>query len=190
GSGGTRSAGGSGGTRSAGGSGGSGGTGGGTATAGAGAKGGSGGSSGGSGGSGGAPHELAAGKQVTASSQETGNEATHGNDGSNTTRWCAVDATFPQWWRVDLGANHLLVQVSILFEHSDRKYFYLVETSTDDAVYTQQVIANGTGVTQTVVLPANVTARYVRVTVTSATPTWANGTGTWASFWEFSLQGY
>jgi hypothetical protein len=41
-----------------------------------------------------------------------------------------------------------------------------------------------------VVLPANVTARYVRVTLTSATPTFANGTQTWASFWEFSLQGY
>jgi hypothetical protein len=135
-------------------------------------------------------HELAAGKKVSASTQEVGNEATHGNDGSTTTRWCAIDGTFPQWWRVDLGASHLLTQVSIVFEHSDRKYFYLVETSTNDAVYAQQIMANGTGVTQTVALPANFTARYVRATVTRATPVSVNGNGTWASFWEFSLQGY
>ncbi len=172
-----------GGTGGTGSSGGTGNTGGSMATAGGSAK-------GGNGGSGGALHELAAGKKVTASSQEPANQATLGNDGSNTTRWCASDASFPQWWRVDLGANHLLAQVSILFEFSDRKYFYLVETSTDDAVYAQQVTASGTGVTQTIALPANVTARYVRITVTGATPVYANNTGTWASFWEFSLQGY
>ena len=144
----------------------------------------------GNGGSGGVLHELAGGKTVTASSQETGNEATHGNDGSMSTRWCASGGTFPQWWKVDLGANHLLVQASISFEHADRTYVYVVETSLNDAVYTQQIMANGTGAIQTVALPPSVTARYVRVTVTSATPTSVNGNGTWASFWEFSLQGY
>jgi len=84
------------------------------------------------------------------------NEARKGNDNDTTTRWCATDGSFPQWWRVDLGATHSLVQVSIRFEYPDRKYFYLIETSADDAVYIQRITANGTGVTQTVALPANV----------------------------------
>lgn len=164
----------------------SGGTGGTGGTIGTGGKAGN----GGNGGSGGVLHELAGGKTVTASSQETGNEATHGNDGNMATRWCASGGSFPQWWKVDLGASHPLVQVSISFEHADRTYVYLVETSLNDAVYTQQIMANGTGAIQTVALPPSVTARYVRVTVTSATPVSVNGNGTWASFWEFSLQGY
>lgn len=168
-----------------------GGAGGGVATGGSGGNvAGSAGNVAGSGGSAGAPHELAVGKKVTASDEQTGNEASKGNDNDATTRWCATDGSFPQWWRVDLGATHPLVQVSIRFEYPDRRYFYLVETSPDDTVYTQQITANGTGVTQTIALPANVSARYVRVTVTSATPLYANGTNTWVSFWEFSLTGY
>jgi hypothetical protein len=143
----------------------------------------------GSGGAG-APHELGMGKSVTVSSQQSENPGSQGNDGDTSTRWAAAGGSFPQWWRVDLGASHQLVQVSILFEHSDRTYYYTIETSTDDAVYAQQITANGTGVTQTLTMPANVVARYVRVTVTNGTPTAVNGIGTWASFWECALLGY
>jgi hypothetical protein len=150
--------------------------------------------SGGLDGSGGNPdttvRELAKGKSVTVSTQQAANAAAQGNDGDTTTRWAANGPSFPQWWRVDLGANHQLVQVSIRFEHPERAYYYSIETSTDDALYTQRIIANGTGVTQDLTLPANVTARYVRITVTNGSPLVLNGIGTWASLWECFVSGY
>ena len=151
-----------------------------------------GGATGGGSGSGGATQELALGKKATASSQQVGNESAKGNDSDVTTRWCATDGTFPQWWLVDLGATHVLTQVSIRFEHSDRKYSYVVETSSNDALYTQQATINGTGAVQTVPLPVGVSARYLRVTVTNGAPL-VDATGThptWASFFELSLQGF
>ena len=148
---------------------------------------------GGPGGSGGSTPtllELGKGKSVTASSQQTGNAASRGNDGDTTTRWAATSGNFPQWWRVDLGAIHQLAEVSLRFEHPERTYYYTIETSSDDAVYTLQRTANGTGVTQSLTLPAGATGRYVRVTVTNGVPLMVNGNGTWASFWECSLMGY
>ena len=98
------------------------------------------GGSGGAGGSvagaaGAAAHELAMGKPATASTVQPGNDPAKGNDHDSTTRWCASDATMPQWWRVDLGAVHQLQQVAIQFEHPERKYSYVIESSQDDQVY-------------------------------------------------------
>jgi F5/8 type C domain len=137
------------------------------------------------------PHELAVGKSVKASSTETGNDASKGNDAKASTRWCAKDGTFPQWWRVDLGASHELDSVVVSFEHPEREYFYQIETSSDDLVYALQSTLSGTGATQSAALPPGVSARYVRITVTSAPPLVdANGShATWASFYEFSLLG-
>ena len=56
---------------------------------------------------------LSQGKPVTASSSQSGNPATNGNDGSLSTRWAASSGSYPQWWRVDLGANHALHTVVI-----------------------------------------------------------------------------
>jgi len=146
-----------------------------------------------SGGAGGAPLlELAKGKSVIASTQQAGNAPASGNDGDTTTRWCAIDGTFPQWWRVDLGATHALANVAIQFEHPDRKYSYVIETSQNDAVYTQQATVNGTGTVQSVDLPPAVSARYLRITVTGAVNAVdANGTvhQTWASFFELAITG-
>jgi hypothetical protein len=79
--------------------------------------------------------------------------------------------------------------VSVRFEHPERSYFYTIETSLNDTVYTQRLMADGTGVVQSLDFPASTTGRYVRVTVTSATPESVNGNGTWASFFEFSVIG-
>jgi F5/8 type C domain len=137
------------------------------------------------------PQELAAGKSVTASSTETGNDASKGNDANALTRWCAKDGTFPQWWRVDLGASHELDSFAVSFEHPERVYSYQIETSSDDVVYVLQATLSGTGALQSATLPPGVSARYVRITVTSAPPfVDAKGThATWASFYEFSLLG-
>jgi F5/8 type C domain len=137
--------------------------------------------------------ELAHGKTATSSSQETGNEPAKGNDGSATTRWCAIDDTFPQWWRVDLAATHHVSQVVVQFEHPERKYYYVIETSLNDSVYAQQATVSGTGAVQTVDLPNNPSARYVRITVTNGVPYLDKTSGTtyptWASFWEIALNG-
>jgi hypothetical protein len=138
-------------------------------------------------GGGGSTHELAQGKPVTASTQESANVASSGNDGNVATRWCASSNAMPQWWRVDLGAVHQLSQVSIQFEHPDKTYSYFVEVSQDDAVYTQQGAASGTGAVQTMTLPASVSARYLRLTVTKAVS--PQGDFPFASFFELSVLG-
>jgi hypothetical protein len=144
----------------------------------------------GAGGGAGAPptvKELAHGKPAIASSEQTGNVAPHGNDGMLATRWCASRGTYPQWWRVDLGATHTLSDFVVHFEHPDRKYTYLVETSVNDTVYVQQLSLSGTGAAQPGTFPSNVSARYVRFTVTAGAP---DGTQpTWACFFETEING-
>lgn len=147
-------------------------------------------------GAGGSPpvvKELAKNKKATASSVETGNDVAKGNDGDSKTRWCALSDKMPQWWRVDLGDTHQLTQVVVKFEHPERKYTYVIETSPNDAVFTQRAMVNGTGDTQTIDMPAGVSARYLRVTVTAGVP-YTDGNGitypTWASFWELRVYGY
>jgi uncharacterized protein YjdB len=51
-----------------------------------------------------APTNIALNKTATASSVETGNTVAMGNDGNISTRWCSVDGTLNQWWKVDLGS--------------------------------------------------------------------------------------
>jgi hypothetical protein len=137
--------------------------------------------------------EWAKNKNATASSTESGHDVAKGNDGDNSTRWCAVSAAMPQWWRVDLGAAHELTQVEIKFEHPARKYSYVVETSLNDSVFIQRAKVDAAGDTQTIDMPAGVFTRYLRVTVNAgASFTDGNGTvyPTWASFWELRAYGY
>lgn len=154
----------------------------------------SGGNGGATAGAGGGGIELAVAKPTTASTQQPANPSTSGNDGQIGTRWSATTGTLPQWWRVDLGDNHVLSQVSVQFENADRKYTYLVETSSNDTAYTTQAsVDSGVGQVQTVQLPGNVSARYVRITVTATVPGVDPTTGasrpTWASFGEVSVLG-
>jgi hypothetical protein len=146
---------------------------------------------GGSGGSAPATVELAAGKKATASSYQTGNEIAKGNDGDLGTKWCASDGTFPQWWRVDLGAVHSLNNFSVTWEHPDRKYTYIIETSQNDSVYVLQSSLSGTAAVQGNTFAPGTSARYVRVTVTAAAPATYSGViyATWASFFELSVTG-
>lgn len=137
------------------------------------------------------PVELSRGKPAGSSSFQAGNDPNRGNDGDLGTKFCPVDGTFPQWWRVDLGATHALSSFSVTFEQPDRKYTYKIETSADDAKYTLQASLSGTGQPQTDKFPPNLSARYVRITVTDAAPGVFGGTTypTWACFMEFSVLG-
>jgi hypothetical protein len=131
--------------------------------------------------------ELSRNRPAIASSQQAVHDAASGNDGDSVTRWCSKGGTFPQWWRVDLGATHSLKEFKISFEYSDRKYYYDIETSADDSAYTLQARASGTAALQSGLFPAGVSARYVRITVTNADP--AGTSQTWASFFEFVVTG-
>jgi hypothetical protein len=154
---------------------------------------GSGGSLGAAGAGGSAPVlvELASGKKSVASSYQAGNENAKGNDKDLTTKWCASTGTFPQWWRVDLGATHSLSNFTVTWEHPDRTYTYKIETSQNDSVYAVQASLSGTGSVQSDSFPANTTARYVRVTVTDGAPATYMGVTypTWACFFELSITG-
>ncbi len=141
----------------------------------------------------GAAHELGIGKPTSAFTQQPANPSASGNDGQLATRWSATTAALPQWWRVDLGASHLLTQVSLQFENGDRMYTYSVDTSQNDTAYTTQAtVTAGVGAVQVVSMPANVSARFVRITVTATVPgvdAMGNPRPTWASFWEVSVLG-
>ncbi|MGH8047245.1 MAG: glycosyl hydrolase [Chthoniobacterales bacterium] len=107
---------------------------------------------------------------VTASSFQAGNLVANANDSSTTTRWAAVDGTFPQWWRVDLGSSKVLSKSVIQwYVNGTRAYKYKVEVSNDDVSYSPAVdkTSNTTFGTTTDLFAA--TARYVRVTVTGST---------------------
>jgi len=46
-------------------------------------------------------------------------------------RWCAQDATFPQWWMVDLGSARSLKRMTIRWESDAAPYQFRIEGSAD-----------------------------------------------------------
>ena len=130
---------------------------------------------------------LSQGKTATASSFQTGNEVAKGNDGNISTRWAAVDATYPQWWKVDLGASYNLNKAVInWYNSSSRAYKYKIEVSSDNSTFT--TVVDKTGNTTYGDTTDTFTAtgkRYVRITVTGCTTTTA-----YASAFEFKIYNY
>lgn len=130
--------------------------------------------------------ELAQGKPATAKTVQTANPTSNGNDGVDSTRFCAADSKTGNWWRVDLGAEHALTRIEVMWEFA-RQYGYLVEVSTDDQSYTTAADRSATtDTTQTQTVALSGSARYVRITATAlpASPP------TWMSFFEVKVYGY
>jgi hypothetical protein len=128
---------------------------------------------------------ISVGQPVAASSFQPENCPTNANDGNLTTRWAAVDGTYPQWWRVDLGSTQSIAQAIInWFNSSSRAYKYWIEVSNDDTNYS--VLVNNTNNTTfgDTTNTFSASARYVRVYVTGVTPT-----GGFASFYECQIYG-
>jgi beta-galactosidase len=133
----------------------------------------------------GVPPPISQGQPVTASSFQTGNDPSHGNDGSLSTRWSASDATYPQWWRVDLGSVQPIAEAIISwYNASSRAYQYRIEISNDDVSYTVLVDNTGNNTNGNTTNTFSASARYVRITVTGVIPT-----GGWAGFYEFQIFG-
>jgi autotransporter-associated beta strand protein len=125
-------------------------------------------------------------KTVTTSTFQTGNDPAKGNDGSGTTRWAAVDGTWPQWWAVDLGASKVLSRVDIdWLNPTTRSYKYKIEGGTDGTTFPTLIKDN----TANTVLgatsdPTTANVRYVRITVTGSS------SGGFASFYECKVFGH
>jgi hypothetical protein len=132
-----------------------------------------------------APINLALNRPASASSQQGGNPASSGNDGSTSTRWCAVDGSTGQWWMVDLGSSKNITRgTQVMWEQSGKAYKYKIETSNDNVNWTLQVDkTNNTSTDQIQNDSFYETARYVRITVTGLP------TGAWASFYDFKVLG-
>jgi fibronectin type 3 domain-containing protein len=131
------------------------------------------------------PGLLSQGMPATASSVQSGNGIANGNDGSLSTRWTAATSSFPQWWRVDLGASFNLTNVTINWYNSgSRAYKYRIETSSDDSNYATAVDRTGNTTFGDTSDSLNATARYLRVTVTGCT-----ASGAFASFYECKVYG-
>ncbi len=127
---------------------------------------------------------LSEGQPVSASSYEAGNIPGNGNDGDITsTRWAAVDGSYPQWWRVDLGSVQLIHKAVIYWYNADsRSYQYRIEISDDDVHYTTVVDQTGRTEMGNSEDVFTASARYVRVTITGSS-------AGWASFWECKVFG-
>ncbi len=107
-------------------------------------------------------------KVATASSEQS--PAANANDGSLSTRWAAINGTYPQWWKVDLGASYNLTRTDVnWYSSSSRAYKYKIEVSADDITYT--TVVDNTGNTTYGDTSDSFTAigRYVRITVTGCT---------------------
>jgi hypothetical protein len=133
---------------------------------------------------------LAAGKTATASSEISG--GTYGaakmNDDNATTRWAASATTFPQWAKIDLGAQYSISEVEMMFAFAGAAgdcYDFTIETSSDNVNWTTRVNQNpNTNTAQTQRYGFTTTsARYVRITITGAPGAYR------ASLYEFRVFG-
>ena len=127
---------------------------------------------------------LSQGKAATASSYQAGNLVANANDGNLSTRWAAVDGTYPQWWKVDLGVGYQLSRVDInWYNSSSRAYKYRIEVSNDNVAFTTVVDNTGNTVYGDTSNSFTATARYVRITITGCS------TSGYASAYEIKVYG-
>ncbi|MGP3974179.1 alpha-L-fucosidase [Streptomyces sp. 8N114] len=123
------------------------------------------------------PANIAVGAKATASSEEInhGNTAAKAVDGSTATRWAAANGSSGQWLTVDLGAPKSLTGTRIVWELDKKNYRYKIEGSHDNANWSTLADLTGTDSTRQVqTAQFKAQARYVRVTVTGPSGTWAS----------------
>ena len=113
------------------------------------------------------PGVISQGRPATASSQRRGHHAAQANSGVPGAHWEARDGSFPQWWRVDLGASMPISRVATdWLDEGGRSFNYKIEVSEDDETYTvaaDRTENPGRGTTEDAV---KATGRYVRITIT------------------------
>src|SRR5581483_3106976 len=95
----------------------------------------------------------------------------------------ANGGSYPQWWRVDLGAVYNITNV-ITYWYPGWTFKYRIETSTNDVNYTTALDATGNTVVGYTTNSLAAMARYVRITSTGISPS-----GGWASFFDCQVFG-
>ena len=131
---------------------------------------------------------------ASASSSETANPPGNANDGDPTTRWSEFGRVLPVFWQLDLGTSHSLSRVEIVWEHPERQFYGYTIGVSDDSTQFQATPAidnrnnQSTAKTQIATFPAQVSGRYVRITVTSLPPNMLP-METWASLTEVRVFG-
>jgi hypothetical protein len=122
---------------------------------------------------------------AAAGSYQSGNYPTNGNDGNLATRWAAGDATYPQWWQVDLGSTQAISQAVIYwYSSASRAYQYQIQISNDGVNYSVLVDNTSNAAFGNTTNNFSALARYVRVNVTGC-----SASGAFASFYECQLYG-
>jgi len=130
---------------------------------------------------------VALNKTATASGSDT-NLPGGAVDGDNATRWSAQP--MPQWLEIDLGGLYDISRTEVI-AYQDRVYRFTIDSKTTSAAsYTQIVNRSNNTTPGTAAAPVTntfspVAARYVRITVASAT----GYTGAWASLAEVRIFG-
>jgi beta-galactosidase len=126
---------------------------------------------------------ISKGKPSGASSFQSGNEVFKANDGDSSTRWAAASGSYPQWWKVDLGAATNIVKVNISwYKGNERAYKYKIEVSKDDKIYEAVVDKTNNSANGNTSDGFTANARYVRITVTGCSQGAA-----WASALEIKI---
>jgi hypothetical protein len=131
---------------------------------------------------------------ASASSSQTENPPGNANDGNPMTRWCEEGRVLPVSWQLDLGTSHSLSRVEIEWEYPERQFYgYTIGVSDDSTQFpATPAIDNknsqSTAKTQIATFPAQVSGRYVRITVTSLPPNMLP-IETWASLSEVRVFG-
>ena len=123
-------------------------------------------------------------RPVTASSTSGAHLPENAVDGNSTvTRWTANGGSYPQWWRVDLGAVYNITNV-ITFWFPGYTFQYRIEVSTNDLNYTTAVDATGNTISGYTTNSLSAMGRYVRIYATGITQT-----GGYASFYDCRVFG-
>jgi beta-galactosidase len=98
------------------------------------------------------------------------NVASKANDGSLDTFWSAADGNSGHFWIVNLGSNYNLIRSQVVWLNSGIAYQYKIETSKDSVAWSK--VIDKTSNTTTLQMQTdsfNVTAKYVKVTITGGT---------------------
>lgn len=82
--------------------------------------------------------DVAQGKNATASTSLSGYEPDSALDGDESTRWCAADGNYPQWFRIDLGRRYDLAGTSFDLSPEVAGFKYLLSVSSDDREYIEK----------------------------------------------------
>jgi hypothetical protein len=98
------------------------------------------------------------------------NLATSGNDGSIYSYWVAADGNPGHSWSVDLGSNTSLTGSQVVWLTSGTAYKYRIDVSSDSINWSLAADkTNSTVTSQTETDNFNITARYVKITITGGT---------------------